>query len=136
MRMPSTLFDRLLSHGYLPESVPPIFSTNGFAKFAKMHNGILSALSKTPKRLRGIDYSASKSGFRRRTFVIPHPIPPYFVSEFIFNNWQKFEGKFKSSPFSISAPKAGSEESSRAVEITPFHELHPLIHQRVGQFAF
>jgi hypothetical protein len=124
----------LLEKGYFPEVIPPSFTTERFGLFAAKNPGIFDAFVASPNRLKGIHYSASKSGFRRRPFVVTHPVSQFFVAKFVADNWKSIDQHFKKSKFSASIPEA-DDEGTRSVKITPFNELHRIMHERVGQFG-
>ncbi len=134
--MATFLFRRLLGKGYLPDSLPSVFTTTPFAAFAVKSKASFVAVAKDPKRLKGIDYSASKSGYRRRTFTIPHPIAQYFVADFIAQHWSAIRKQFKQSKFSLSAPKQAHTDAARAIEITPINEVHSITHEKLGHLAY
>jgi hypothetical protein len=127
--------ESLLTKGYFPEVLPPNFITVDFGTFAAKSPTVFDAFAAKPARLKGIHYSASKSGFRRRPFVITHPISEYFDAKFIADNGNAIDQQFQRSRFSASIPEATGEDG-RAVNITPFHELHRRMHERVGQFGY
>jgi hypothetical protein len=133
--MAEDLLRALLGRGYLPEVLPPNFTSESFGEFSSKNPASFDAFASKPTRLKSIDYSASKAGFRRRTFVVTHPISQFFVSKFISDNWATIEGYYKASPFTVSAPNR-SDEGTRAVEVTPFPELHRVMHERLGQYGY
>src|SRR5579871_159058 len=133
--MAADFLKALLGRGYFPEELPPSFTTESFGAFAATNPKSFDAFVSQPSRFKGVDYSASKSGFRRRPFVVTHPISQYFVAKFISENWATLEAHYKISPFSVSIP-IPADEPGRAIQITPFPELHRVMHQRVGQYGY
>ncbi len=133
--MAEDFLQALLGRGYLPEELPPAFTSKSFGAFAFNNPKAFDAFSSKPSRLKGIDYSASKAGFRRRSFVVTHPVSQFFVAKFVSDNWAVIEAHFKVSKSSLSAP-AKCADAVRAVEITPFPELHRLMHERLGQYGY
>ena len=134
--MATLTIESLLKRGYLPEELPPPFTSDSFAKFSAGNPTKFSSVEKEPTRLKGVDYSASKAGYRRRLFTIPHPISQFFVCKFLSENWAAVEAHYKKSKFSVSIPTPNADEKARSITITPFHELNALIHKRLGQFEF
>jgi hypothetical protein len=126
----------LLERGYLPEELPPTFTSAPFAKFSEKGAIEFGQVEKEPKRLKGVDYSASKAGYRRRLFTIPHPVSQFFVCQFISKNWTAINAHYKKTKFSVSVPIPAEDATARSIAITPFHELNALIHKRLGQFEF
>jgi len=125
----------LLAKGYIPEELPPVFTSQSFGNFASKNPKAFEPFASKPNRLKAIDYSASKAGFRRRPFVVTHPVAQFFVANFVTNNWKAIEAQFKASASSLSIPTK-DEDGTRAIEITPFPELHRLMHERLGQYGY
>lgn len=121
----------LLARGYLPEALPPIFSSELFASYSEKAN------IKVPSRdVRGIDFSASQTGYRRRRFSVTHPLAQYFVADFIEKRWAEIKAFTDSSPYSLSKPEITPADGERAISITPFNELHSLLHKRLGHYPY
>jgi hypothetical protein len=123
----------LLQKGYFPPPVPPIFSSKTFAEFADAN----PAAFQTPsKDVRGVDYSASQSGFRRRRFLIPSPHAQFNIADFISNNWISIAAHYSQSKYSLSTPRWAAAGESRSIKITSFKKLHYLVHEKLGSYPF
>jgi hypothetical protein len=80
-------WDSLIRRGYLPEVVPPVFSTAALANFVRNRGKQEFIGRKTgATRTRPVDYDAMKRGNQRRTFSMPHPQSFYDISLFIVRN--------------------------------------------------
>ena len=112
-----TLRSDLLRYGYLPENLPPVFVSKGFADFVDA--GELGADYQTKKsdRTRPATYNATKRGHHRRLFSIPNPIAAADTALFIAKHWESITNHIARSQFSISIPKI-DDSGIRAIAIT------------------
>lgn len=136
MSSPPSLLHRLLAKGYFAETLPPIFSTVDFANYAIKNNQALAAIQKPKEGFWKIDYSASKSAFRRRSFSLPHPLGHFLVSEFIDTHWDAIRQHLHESTNSLSIPEECEDGEERAIKITSFNILHQQIHKKLGHFRY
>ena len=116
----------------LPEAVPPIFSSAKFVTFSAQFPSTI----RVPKDVRGVDFSASQSGYRRRTFLIPHPIAQFYVADFLEKRWPEVKQFIDQSPYSLSKHEVAPADSARSIAFTSFNELHSVLHKRLGHFPF
>ena len=112
-----TLRSDLLAKGYLPENLPPVFTSHDFGRFAGSHLSVNEYLTKKQHKTRSVLYNASKRGHQRRIFSIPNPIAAADTALFLDHNWPAIVEHFAKSPFSASRPEMDSE-GSRAISIT------------------
>ena len=83
------LKDNLLRMGYLPENMPPAFSSAGIADFFDA-NSNHTYLSNAKHPVRPAAYNASKRGMTRRTFSTVHPVTGHDLAEFVSTRWVSF----------------------------------------------
>lgn len=114
----------LMGKGLFPETLPPCFVSKDLERCftditasledKQFHNG------------RGTSYtrfSGTKHDGSRRSYAAPNPIPYFSICAFLEKNWQKFEDRFKQSPFSVSSPRVGKKTDERAVVVPSLSEL-------------
>ena len=111
-----SLKEKLLKVGYLPENLPPTFTSEALGSFLAEKK---KWLSEDP--VRAAPYNASKRGMTRRTFSLAHPETAHDLAMFIDNHAEEFSGFFARSPFSLSAPRL-MEDGDRAVQIASLTE--------------
>jgi hypothetical protein len=121
----------LLAKGYLPENLPPVFTSGDFRSFADVHIPANEYLTKQNYRTRPSFYNASKRGHQRRIFSIPNPIAAADTALFLATNWEQINNHFNKSPFSASRPRIASD-GPRALAITPHEELSHLRNTRLA----
>lgn len=114
--------DLMLRKGYLPDNLPPLFTSEQLANFHLLHTGYKIE----PKTVgRCSIFNGSKRGFQRRLFSLPHPAFVLDVAEFYREHWSSIVSHFAKAKGSVSTPKFGSN-LSRALRFTPHSQL-PLI---------
>jgi hypothetical protein len=126
-----TLRSDLLARGFLPENLPPVFTSNDLGGFAEAHLPANEYLTKKQHRTRPAPYNASKRGHQRRIFSIPNPIAAADTALFLNLNWFLITEHFDKSLFSASRPTVDST-GPRAIAITPHEELSHLRNERLA----
>lgn len=121
----------LLARGYLPEKLPPVFTSNYFGRFADNHLSTNEYLTKKEHKTRPALYNASKRGHQRRVFSITNPIAASDTALFLHNHWPAIVEHFGKSQFSASRP-AIDAEGPRAIAITSHDELSHLKNERMA----
>lgn len=137
--MPSeTIRKALLSKGYFPKELPPVFTTEDFGRLSRDVLGRwyscgvfkidVKSLGKTPckkKRKNAYTYllesaeaeilSKPKRGYERRNLHITHPIPQALLADEISNNWKAVQKWLSRQAFSIDEIKV-SDEYERGIK--------------------
>ena len=130
-----TLRSDLLMRGFLPENLPPVFTTTALGDFAEAHFPKNEYLTRRQFRTRPANYNASKRGHQRRVFSIANPIAAADTALFLHQHWLAIQEHFDKSPFSASRP-ALAVEGPRAIAITPHDELSHLRNERLAASRF
>lgn len=125
-----TLKESLLKVGYLPENLPPTFTTDALGSFLAAKDGWISR-----KPVRAANYNTSKRGMTRRTFSLVHPETAHDLAAFIDVHADAFAEFFGRSPFSLSAPRL-MEDGDRAVQIASHSELEAARLAKLAPFRF
>lgn len=128
------LKDDLLRRGYLPENLPPAFTTEQIADYFKA-NASKGFLSDTKYLVRPAIYNASKRGMTRRNFSLVHPVTAHDLSEFSEARWDQLAGFFNKGRYSLSVPKP-TPEGDRALEIGSHTELEAVRLTRLSRYRF
>jgi hypothetical protein len=129
-----SLKDDLLRKGYLPENLPPAFSSEGIANFFDANSGH-TYLSDAKRPVRPAAYNASKRGMARRTFATVHPVTGHDLAEFVSTRWEEAVEFFAQSHFSLSAPRQ-SEDGNRALQIASHSELDTAKLSHLSRYRF
>lgn len=132
---PLTL-DRLLAAGYLPEVLPPCFSSESFgAAFgsAKAPPREFITSGSIPKESKCVRYNQARVGGSRRQFSIPNPVHYYRLARCFHANWASIEIQARKSIFSITKPIQSTGKRSFRPEID-FRE-RPIHRARVRSTA-
>jgi hypothetical protein len=96
--------EALLCRGLFPETLPPCFSSEDCKRAFRGLSQRLSTRQFQKKRnAPPILYDGTKHDWNRRLYSTPHPIPYFYICEFIGTNWKTFEKQFKGSSYSISS---------------------------------
>ncbi|MEP4377767.1 MAG: RNA-directed DNA polymerase [Paracoccaceae bacterium] len=122
----------LLGKGYLPENMPPAFTTKAAAAAI---DAFSIGVYLSQARVRPAVYSASKRGMTRRQFSFVHPQTAHDNALFISSHWDKIEKFFDSSGFSESAPR-WNEDSDRALEISPHSHVEVTKAKKLSAYRF
>jgi hypothetical protein len=127
-----TIQQALLSKGYFPKELPPVFTTEDFGRLSQdvlfrwKSNGVfkidVKSLGKTPcknKRRNAYTYflesaeaeifSKPKRGYERRNLHITHPIPQALLVKEISDNWKAVQKWLSKQSFSMDEIKASQE---------------------------
>lgn len=114
---------RLLTYGYLPENLPPVFSSTSFGASIDPDSSAAYLISAGVKdRTRPATYNATKRGHQRRLFSIPNPVAAHDISLFLEKHWDDISNFFNKSPFSLSVPEI-DHTNMRALRITAHNEI-------------
>ena len=123
---------QLLGKGLFPEVLPPCFVSSDIKRALAGLIGKLEKKQFQGKRSAAYSrYSGTKHDGNRRLYGTPNPILYLNVCSFIQNNWKTFEGRFKSSPFSISTPRIGGESDDRAIIVPTLSELPEKVSSKI-----
>ncbi len=128
----------LLSKGYFPRELPPVFTTENFGQHSAaiisdwqdqaVFNIISKSLGKTPckkKRRNAYTYkitsaeaeiiSKAKRGYERRNIHITHPVPQALLASELADNWPKVQKWLSRQEFSEDEIRVSSEHE-RAIK--------------------
>ncbi|WP_374654818.1 RNA-directed DNA polymerase [Dongia sp.] len=130
-----TLKRALLESGYLPENMPPAFTSSKIADYLEKNAAKGTYLSDAKKPVRSSPYDASKRGMTRRTFSVVHPVTGSDLAEFCSSNWKDIENFYSNSAYSLSAP-VHRPDGARALDITSHSELERTRLARLSEFRF
>lgn len=99
-----------LAKGYLPQELPPCFTSADFAVK-------VSSLPHPPSRdwRYPAKFSLTRAGGLRRSAEIPNPFSQYFLAELCSQNWTQLQRLSAQSPISLSRPVRGSHSSVRSL---------------------
>lgn len=124
--------DDLLRRGYLPENLPPTFTTNSLGTYLSRKR---SWYSQPRDAVRAAIYNASKRGMTRRVFSFVHPETAHDLAEFIATRETELTEFFQQTQFSLSTPRL-TPDGERAVEIATHSELEEARLSRLSQYRF
>ena len=110
-----SLKDDLLRKGYLPENLPPPFTSALIADYF-LKNAPPHYLQNPKGPFRAATYNASKRGLTRRIFSAVHPVTAHDTAEFVATRWQKISAFFDKSQVSYSTPEH-IESAGRALVV-------------------
>lgn len=127
------LKEDLLRRGYLPENLPPTFTTETLGAYLVRKRNWYS--QSRDSAVRAATYNASKRGMTRRVFSFVHPETAHDLAEFIATRETELTQFFQQTPFSLSAPRA-TPDGDRAVEIAAHSELEEARLSRLAQYRF
>lgn len=129
-----TLKDNLLRKGYLPENLPPAFTTSTVADhfLGNPHRGYITNASHP---LRAATYNASKRGLTRRVFSAVHPSTAHDMAEFVSSRWTEITTFYARSTASFSEPRQ-DENSDRALIINSHMALEAEKVNRLSSYRF
>jgi hypothetical protein len=129
-----TLKDDLLRKGYLPENLPPAFTTAHIANhFAA--NPPAGYITNGNQPLRAATYNASKRGLTRRVFSAVHPSTGHDMAEFVDSRWNEITAFFGRATASFSTPEH-DEEADRALVINSHMALEEEKVNRLSAYRF
>jgi hypothetical protein len=107
----SLTLESLLARGYLPQELPPPFSSEALAKFVAAERPKQFPFVSNPKRALMPERSSipevfnlARTGTLRRELAILNPIQFSFLADFVVNNWSDLEKEVTGSAFSLSSP--------------------------------
>lgn len=122
----------LLQKGYLPENLPPAFTTVQLGANLAARSGWFT---ESRSSFRAAPYNASKRGMTRRVFSFVHPATAHDLAEFVSTREADFTAFFGKSAFSLSAPRP-TVDGDRAVEIAAHSELEAERLSRLSKYRF
>lgn len=120
----------LLKFGYLPENLPPTFTTEKLGQFLSEKEEWLSK-----EAVRAAPYNASKRGMTRRVFSMVHPETAHDLAIFVNLHIEAISEFFEKSPFSLSAPRV-MDDGDRAVQIASHSELEAARLAKLAPYRF
>jgi hypothetical protein len=131
MVAPAPALEDFIKRGFLPDNLPPCYSS---VQLWKAYSGLSDYIvdSSTSQLTR---FNASKRGNQRRGFAVPHP--NYFFDQALFfqKNWNFVERIMRASRGSLSFPEFGASEA-RAVKITAHSMLPEYRLKRLARFRY
>ena len=113
----------LLNSGLFPEVLPPCFVSKDSKR---AFHGIVGKLDTQKFHTRTTEYtrySGTKHDGSRRFFGTPNIVNYFHISSFIWKKWNKFEGIFSLSDYSIGTPRLIDNDNDRAVKVPSLSEL-------------
>lgn len=122
----------LLQKGYLPENLPPAFTTVQLGANLAIRTGWFTEARSS---FRAAPHNASKRGMTRRVFSFVHPATAHDLAEFVATREADFTAFFGQSAFSLSTPRI-SADGDRAVEIATHSELEAERLSRLSRYRF
>lgn len=125
-----TLKDDLLRKGYLPENLPPAFTTVPIADHFSA-NPPRGFVTDNRNPMRAATYNASKRGLTRRVFSAVHPSTAHDMAEFISSRWTEITAFFGQTTASFSTP-IHDPDADRAIIINSHMALEE---QKVDQLS-
>ncbi|WP_439478764.1 RNA-directed DNA polymerase [Brevundimonas sp.] len=127
----------LIQRGLFPETVPPCFTSVDLKRaFSGLVRDLKSKEFHQKRHTDYIRYNGTKHDHTRRYFGTPNPISYFYVASFIADNWEIFNERFESSPFSVSSPRIGRDTDDRPIVIPSLSELTSIASQKLGHSAF
>jgi hypothetical protein len=124
--------DALLCRGLFPETLPPCFSSEDSKRAFRGLSKILSTRQFQKKRnAPPIPYDGTKHDGNRRLYSTPHPVPYFYICDFIGTNWKTFERQFKASDYSISSIRPAIGDVARAIVVTPLSEVSTHVSKKI-----
>lgn len=111
---------QFLSRGFLPENLPPIYSSKSLADLFSEKAGTYLVNSKSIGSLS--TFNASKRTGQRRIFSLVHPVFVHDMGVFFEKNWSDISKIYQAAPGSFSAPEFHAV-GPRYVRITPHSRL-------------
>lgn len=115
----------LIKKGFFPAELPPVFHCNDFSKYA----GFLEKswdedqiFSQGYHKCRYERYSYPRYDYLRRNLAIVNPVPQFFLSKEIADNWIKIRRFIKESAPSLTPPLI-AEGLSRAIIQPDFEQV-------------
>ena len=95
------LKDDLLRKGYLPEDLPPPFTSAPIVDYF-LANAPPNYVINSGGLLRAATYHASKRGLTRRMFSAVHPVTAHDTAEFVATRWEEITNFFRQDNTSFS----------------------------------
>ena len=129
------LKDDLLRKGYLPENVPPPFSSAPIADFFHLVERPRGYLMDTNTPLRAATYNASKRGLTRRMFSAIHPVTAHDMAEFVASRWNEITEFCARSGISYSIPQH-DENADQAIVINSHSAMENEKIKRLSSYRF
>jgi hypothetical protein len=99
-----------LARGYLPQELPPCFTSADFASKASSLTLPSDGKWRYPAK-----FSLTRAGGLRRSAEIPNPFSQYFLAEACSANWTQLQRLSAQSPISLSRPVRGTYSAGRSL---------------------
>ncbi len=112
---------RTMDRGFLPENLPSVINSKELWPHFTDFNSSYQITTKRSGRVS--PYNASKRGFQRRMFGIPHPLFVHDQAAFLVRHWDTILPKLEEASGSLSRPSF-PVNGPRSTKITP-HSLLP-----------
>nr|WP_194862950.1 RNA-directed DNA polymerase [Myxococcus sp. AB036A] len=110
----------LLAKGYFPKELPPCFSAESFASWAKPRRIVPSSGEQS---YRSVTHSLARAGGVRRTLSVPHPEPYLRLCKEIGSGWKEIGALLDRSDLSQSSPVLGNEQGRAFLPKLPLGDL-------------
>lgn len=126
--------ERLLEHGYFPESVPPVFS------ITNLHEAALGCLKSddyltSPKvPTEGVRYNSTKRGGQRRSFTMPNPVFMVDAAKYFIRHQDEIQLHLEAGGKAVSYPVF--KEKGRPLAVPSFIEMHKLRRRELAQSRY
>ena len=124
---------RTMERGLLPENLPSVITSK--ALFPHFEEFNASYLVTTKRSGRVSPYNASKRGFQRRLFGLPHPIFIHDQAAFLGKHWDEILPGLEAASGSLSRPSFPIH-GPRSTKITPHSSLPRARLEALSQFKF
>lgn len=124
--------DALLCRGLFPETLPPCFSSEDCKRaFRGLSQTLSSRKFRQKRNAPPILYDGTKHDWNRRLYSTPHPIPYFYICDFLNANWRTFEKQFGGSKYSISSIRPAQGDFARSIVVTPLSEVSSEVSKKI-----
>ncbi len=120
----------LLSRGYFPRELPPVYDTSSMRRVATMVNAAPASFWSTTRTSELCQHNVPRSGTLRRPLAIPNPVGYANLCREIDNSWREISRHISKSAISKSTPQfytAGARavlpEIPNQADLVPFRAL-------------
>jgi hypothetical protein len=115
-----------------PETLPPCFSSEDCERaFRGLYKILTDRQFHKKRHAPPVIYNGTKHDGNRRLYSTPHPIPYYYICNFIGSNWKTFEKKFRRSSYSISDIRPAVGDVERAIVVTPLSQVSSNVSRKI-----
>ncbi len=124
---------RIMDRGLLPENLPSVITSKALWPHFEEFNASYVVTTKRSGRVS--PYNASKRGFQRRLFGLPHPIFVHDQAAFLQKHWNQILPGLEGAHGSLSRP-AFPTHGPRSTKITPHSALPRARLEAFSRFKF